>query len=93
MTQEANQTQSSLIEFPTDFNLKIMGAQHPDFVPEILKAIQTHAPHTTEANVKLRPSSGGKFIGATVTVRAENQEQLDNIYRAVTSHPMVKVVF
>ncbi|SSY70815.1 YbeD family protein [Alysiella crassa] len=83
----------SLIEFPTDFNLKIMGAEHPDFVPEILKAIQSFAPNTTEANVKLRPSSGGKFVGATVTVRAENQEQLDNIYRAVTSHPMVKVVF
>ncbi|EIC13791.1 DUF493 family protein [Kingella kingae] len=83
----------SLIEFPTDFKLKIMGAQHPDFVAEILKAIQRHAPNTTEEHVVLRPSSGGNFVGATVTVYAENQEHLDNIYRAVTSHHMVKVVF
>lgn len=100
MTQthtQANQNEHleryALIDFPTDFSLKIMGAQHPDFVPEILKAIQPLAPNTTEANVVLRPSSNGNFIGATVTVRAESQEQLNNIYRAVTSHPMVKVVF
>lgn len=85
--------QTSLIEFPTDFKLKIMGAAHPDFVPEILKTIQQHAPETNESHVQTRPSSGGKFVGATVTVYAKNQEHLDNIYRAVTSHPMVKVVF
>lgn len=83
----------SLIEFPTEFKLKIMGAQHPDFVAEILKAIQRHAPNTTEEHVVLRPSSGGNFVSATVTVYAENQEHLDNIYRAVTSHHMVKVLF
>ncbi|WP_373740741.1 YbeD family protein [Neisseria sp.] len=89
MTEE----KQTLIEFPTDFSLKIMGAQHPDFLPEILKTIRQHAPDTSEANVKTRPSSSGNYIGATVTVRAESQEHLDGIYRAVTSHPMVKVVF
>lgn len=83
----------SLIEFPTNFKLKIMGAEHPEFVNEILKAIREHAPNTSHEHVTLRPSSGGKFVGATVTVYAENQEHLDNIYRSVTSHPMVKVVF
>ena len=49
--------------------------------------------NTTEEHVKLRPSTNGNYLGATVTVYAENQEHLDNIYRSVTSHPMVKVVF
>lgn len=89
----AEEPQKPLIVFPTDFKLKIMGAHHPDFSREILKAIQEHAPETGEQHITLRPSSGGKYLGATVTVRAENQEHLDNIYRAVTSHPMVKVVF
>lgn len=90
MSQE---TPPPLIEFPCDFSLKIMGVQHPDFVSEIVKAVRVHAPDTREEGVKLRPSSKGNYVGATVTVRAENQEQLDNIYRAVTSHPLVKVVF
>ena len=85
--------QKPLIAFPTHFDLKIMGAHHPDFAAEILKAVQTHAPDTTEEHVKLRPSTKGNYLGATVTVYAENQEHLDNIYRSVTSHPMVKVVF
>ena len=85
--------QQSLIAFPTHFDLKIMGAAHPDFAGEILKTIQQHAPNTTEQHVKIRPSSKGNYLGATVTVYAENQEHLDNIYRAVTSHPMVKVVY
>ncbi|MDK4679890.1 YbeD family protein [Kingella negevensis] len=85
--------QKPLIEFPTHFDLKIMGAQHPDFSSEILKTVQQHSPSTTEAHIKLRPSSKGNYVGATVTVYAENQEHLDNIYRAVTSHHMVKVVF
>ena len=89
----SNETQKPLIEFPTHFNLKIMGAQHPDFASEILKAIQQHAPNTREEHITLRSSSAGNFVGATVTVYAENQEHLDNIYRSVTSHPMVKVVF
>ncbi|MBQ9601312.1 MAG: DUF493 family protein [Neisseriaceae bacterium] len=89
MTTEKN----SLIEFPTHFQLKIMGAQHPDFVSEILKAICEHAPDTREEHVKLRPSSNGNYVGATVTVYTTSQEHLDNIYRCVTSHPMVKVVF
>ena len=85
--------QQSLIAFPTHFDLKIMGAAHPDFTSEILKAIQQHAPNTTEEHVKIRTSSKGNYLGATVTVYAENQEHLDNIYRAVTAHPMVKVVY
>lgn len=86
-------TQTSLIEFPCDFSLKIMGAQHPDFPAEILAAVRLHAPDTTEEHIRLRPSSGGNYISATVTVRVQNQAQLDDIYRSVTAHPLVKVVF
>jgi putative lipoic acid-binding regulatory protein len=42
--------------------------------------------------VETRPSSGGNYIGLTVTVRAQSREHLDDIYRALTGHPMVKVV-
>ncbi len=82
-----------LIEFPCKFPLKVMGEGHPDFVGEVLNAVRVHAPDTHEGHVTVKPSSGGNYVSATVTVYAESQEQLDNIYRALTSHPMVKVVF
>lgn len=82
----------SVIEFPQDFPIKVMGEHHPEFAATVLNVVQQHAPDTTEEHIKTRPSSKGNYLSATVTIRAENQEQLDNIYRALSSHPMVKVV-
>lgn len=49
-------------------------------------------PDTQAHHITTRPSSKGNYTGATVQVKVENQEQLDNIYRALTSHELVKVV-
>ncbi|UOP04506.1 HP0495 family protein [Conchiformibius kuhniae] len=82
-----------LIEFPCDFNIKAMGQTHPDFAAEMLQAVQPHAPDTRAEHIVLRPSAGGNYQSATITVHVANQNQLDDIYRALTSHPLVKVVF
>ena len=85
-------TRADLIEFPTQFPIKIMGASHPDFAATILAVIQQYAADTTAEHLHIRPSSKGNYLGATATVYVHNQAQLDDIYRALTSHPMVKVV-
>ena len=85
--------QKSLAEFPSLFPIKIMGEQHPEFREAILVAIRVHAPDLDETLVVERVSSKGNYTGFTITVNAQSQEQLDNIYRALTSHPRVKVVF
>lgn len=96
MSDQINNTtkqSETLLEFPCVFPLKVMGLAHPEFVRSILAAIQEHAPDTTEAHVTTRPSSKGNYTGATVRITATSKEQLDNIYRALTSHEMVKVVY
>ena len=85
-------TRMDLIEFPTQFPIKIMGANHPDFAATILSIIQQYAADTTTEHLQIRPSNKGNYLGATVTVYVHSQHQLDDIYRALTSHPMVKVV-
>ncbi len=82
----------TLIEFPCDFPIKVMGETHADFTAEIIKTIQTVMPNFDVRNVEMRGSSGGKYISLTCTVHVTSKPQLDNIYRALTSHPMVKVV-
>ena len=42
--------------------------------------------------IELRDSRAGNYLGVTITVTATSREQLDDLYRALTSHPMVKVV-
>ena len=81
----------TLIEFPCDFPIKVMGETHASFTAEIIKAIQTVLPKFDASNLEMRGSSGGKYISLTCTVYVTSKTQLDNVYRALTSHPMVKV--
>lgn len=81
----------SLIEFPCDFPIKVMGETHADFTAEIIKAIQFLNPNFDESNIEMRGSSGGKYISLTCTVYVTSKLQLDDIYRTLSSHQMVKV--
>ena len=90
---DENTPRETVMDFPCEFPLKIMGTHHDEFAQTILAVVQEHAPDTQEHHVSTRLSSKGNYIGATVVITATSQEQLDNIYRSLTSHPMVKVVY
>jgi putative lipoic acid-binding regulatory protein len=82
----------SLIEYPSIFPIKVMGIEQDGFVHAMVQVAQQFDPGFDAATVELRPSKGGKYLGATLSVTATSREQLDNLYRALTSHPMVKIV-
>ncbi|MFY8122047.1 MAG: YbeD family protein, partial [Burkholderiaceae bacterium] len=78
--------------FPTDFPIKVMGLRVDQFAQEIVAVVREHAPDFDPATLELRASSGGKYLSVTATVRATSRAQLDTLYRALTRHPLVKVV-
>ncbi|WP_199542769.1 DUF493 family protein [Paraburkholderia kururiensis] len=82
----------SLFEFPCDFPIKVMGKSHPEFAETIVAVIRKFDSGFDASRVEVRPSSGGNYTGLTVTVRAVSRAHLDDIYLALTGHPMVKVV-
>ncbi|SEA06032.1 MAG: DUF493 family protein [Paraburkholderia sp.] len=82
----------SLFEFPCDFPIKVMGKSHPDFHETIVTVIREFDGEFDATRIETRPSSSGNYTGLTVTVRARSRAHLDDIYRALTGHPMVKVV-
>lgn len=82
----------SLLEFPCEFPIKIMGKTHPEFADTIIEVVRKFDSELDASRLETRPSSGGNYTGLTVTVLATSQQQLDDIYRALTGHPMVKVV-
>ncbi|HEY1995994.1 DUF493 family protein [Paraburkholderia sp.] len=82
----------SLFEFPCDFPIKVMGKSHPEFADTIVTVVRQFDEAVDASRVETRPSSGGNYTGLTVTVRATSRAHLDDIYRALTGHPMVKVV-
>jgi uncharacterized protein len=82
----------TLIEFPCDFPLKIMGATDAGFAQTIVAVVLKHAPDFNAASVEMRPSKAGNYLSLTCTIRAVSQAQLDALYLELTAHPMVKVV-
>ncbi|MGA3247296.1 MAG: DUF493 family protein [Paraburkholderia sp.] len=82
----------SLFEFPCDFPIKVMGKSHPEFAETIVTVVKQYDEAVDASRIETRPSSGGNYTGLTVTVRATSRAHLDDIYRALTGHPMVKVV-
>lgn len=85
-------SRTSLLEFPCDFPLKIMGLRHDDFAQTVVTLVLQHAPDYDPASLEMRPSKAGNYLSLTCTIRATSQLQLDTLYRELSSHPMVKVV-
>lgn len=82
----------SLIEYPSDFPIKVMGATHADFAATIVDVVLGFDPTFHIGRMEVRPSAQGNYTGLTVTVRATSRGQLDDLYRALSAHPMVKIV-
>ena len=90
-TDPATPTES-LIEYPSDFPIKIMGLMQDGFVQTITEVVKRFDPGFDPITLEMRPSSNGTYLSLTATVRATSREQLDNLYLALTGHPMVKLV-
>jgi hypothetical protein len=83
---------ASPLTFPTPFPIKVMGRRVDDFAQAVVEVVRAHAPDFDAATLELRASRGGNYLSVTATINATSREQLDNLYRALTSHPLVKVV-
>jgi hypothetical protein len=85
-------TRESLLAFPTDFPIKIMGKAVDGFADTMVAVVREHAPDFDPATLEMRASKDGNYLSVTATIRATSREQLDALYRALTGHPLVKVV-
>ncbi len=84
--------QESLIDYPSLFPIKVMGQKTDGLVHAITLIARQFDPAFDASTIELRESKGGKYLGITITVMATSREQLDELYRTLSTHPMVKVV-
>lgn len=84
--------ETSLIEYPSAFPIKVMGAAVDGFEQAVVAVALQFDPGFDSATLERRPSKGGNYLGLTITVTATSREQLDELYRTLSTHPMVKVV-
>ncbi len=91
-TPPENPRADTFVEYPSLFPIKVMGAKVDGFVHAITFIAEQFDPTFDASTIELRESTGGKYLGVTITVTATSREQLDELYRTLTSHPLVKVV-
>lgn len=85
-------SEPSLIEYPTDFPIKIMGRQESGLAQSVIEIVSKHAPDFDPATVEMRTSKQKNYLSVTCVIRATSREQLDALYRDLCDHPQVVMV-
>ena len=84
--------EESLIEYPCDFPIKVMGKQDPTLAQVLSEVVIGFDPEFDPSTVEIRMSKAGNYVGLTFTARVTSRQQLDDLYRALHGHPLVSVV-
>jgi hypothetical protein len=82
----------SLIEYPCDFPIKVLGKARAGFAQTVLGVVRAHVPDFDGSTMEMKSSKQGKYLSVTCVVRATSRQQLDDLYRALCDHPMVVMV-
>jgi putative lipoic acid-binding regulatory protein len=89
---DTNINNESLIKYPCIFPIKVMGKNHPDFKSAVAMVCREFDPQFKLSEVEERNSKANNYLGLTVNINATSREQLDEIYRTLSTHPLVSVV-
>ena len=77
--------EESLIEYPCDFTIKVMGAAIPEFRDKIIEIASKHDPLFNETKVREKFSKNNKYLSLSLKIVAKNREQLDALYTDLTA--------
>jgi len=84
--------EESLLEYPCDFPIKILGHTQAGFAQTVLEIVRRHAPDFDGGTIGMKTSKRGKYLSVTCVIRATSREQLDRLYQELCDHPMVVMV-
>ncbi|MFM2344157.1 MAG: hypothetical protein RLZZ210_767 [Pseudomonadota bacterium] len=82
----------SLIQFPCKFPIKVIGLMQDGFAQEVASIVKKIDTRFDESCIEMRPSSKNHYLSLTITVYVVSQQQLDDIYKALSSNSLVKFV-
>lgn len=85
-------SETTLIEFPCAFPIKVMGLSGQDFDTLVAEIVRRHVTEIADGAVRVKPSREGKFVSLTVTVWVETKQQLDGLYTELSGHERVLMV-
>ena len=66
-----------LLEFPTDYPIKVIGRPSAEFRARVHAIVLRHAPLIEPERVSERLSENGNFLSISYRIRAESREQIE----------------
>lgn len=84
-----NNTSQPLLTFPCEFVIKVFGVASDEFETAVITIIRNHIADLREDTFRTRPSKDGKYLALSITINVESREQLDTIYRELSTNPLV----
>ncbi len=83
--------EEKLLDFPCDFPIKMMGREQPEFRDAAVALIERHTGKIRSDAIRTALSRNGNFLSIAITIKAQNQQQLDDIYCDLTEHEEILV--
>ena len=79
----------TLLEFPCEFTIKIIGKAEESFEIEVLTLVRKHFPDTLEGALKLNHSRQKNYLAYSVSLQVQDQQTLDALYQDLSDSPLV----
>ncbi|MCH8308100.1 MAG: DUF493 domain-containing protein [Gammaproteobacteria bacterium] len=83
--------EEKLLDFPCDFPIKMMGREQPEFRDAAVALIERHTGKIRSDAIRTALSRNGNFLSVTIMIKAQSQQQLDDIYSDLTEHEEILV--
>ncbi len=93
MTDDSsNSVDLNVLEFPCYIEVKIFFLNNDDDEQLVKQLVMEHIDERWLERWQCKQSSAGKYRSASAGVNAQNREQMDQLFRALSAHPNVLMV-
>lgn len=82
----------SLLQFPTDYPIKVVGRPSAEFRAHIHAIVVKHVPRVEADRISERLSENGNFLSISYMIHAESREQIEGLVRELTTAEGVLMV-
>ena len=82
-------TQEGALEFPCAFPVKVFGRNDQAFRDQAWAIMTLRYPDLKPDHVTENVSRNGTYVSMTFNLEAQDQDSLDDLYRALTENPQV----
>jgi putative lipoic acid-binding regulatory protein len=89
LTDMTAEPSESLLQYPCDISIKVMGNNTADFETLVMELIRPHVPDLDQSRVRVRASRNKRYLSLTVTINATSRAQMDASYQALSDHDQV----